>query len=94
MAKREKLGIHADIERIMLDTIADIVRASLAPRARKIEPLEKARVSLEVVKHLVRTEHEMKIIEQKAYIRIESLLVETSKMTNGWIKYLAQNPAK
>ncbi len=36
----------------------------------------------------------MKIIDQKTYIRTESLLVETSKMTNGWIKYLVQNPAK
>ncbi len=30
----------------------------------------------------------MKIIEQKAYLRMEHMLVEASKMTNGWIKYL------
>ena len=95
LPKREKLGIHAEIERIMIDTIADIVRASLAPRVRKTDSLEKARVSIEVLKHLIRTEYELKVIEQKAYIRIESLLVEASKMTNGWIKYLqTQNPPK
>jgi hypothetical protein len=74
--------------------MAEIICASLVQRPKKIEPLEKARVSLEVVKHLIRTEHEMTIIDQKTYIRIESLLVETSKMTNGWIKYLTQNPTK
>lgn len=60
--------------------MTEIIRASLAQRPKKNEPLEKARVSLEVIKHLIRTEHEMAIIEQKAYIRIESLLIKTSKM--------------
>lgn len=74
--------------------MTEIIRASLTTRPKKIEPLEKARVSLEVIKHLVRTEYELKIIDQKTYIRIESSLIETSKMTNGWIKYLTQNPTK
>jgi hypothetical protein len=77
-----------------LDAIKEIIQASLTQKSRKIEFLEKARVLIEIVKHLIRIEYEMKIIGQKAYIRIESLLIETSKMTNGWIKYLAQNPAK
>jgi len=40
------------------------------------------------LKHFVRTEHELKIIDEKTYIRIEMLIIETSKMTNGWIKYI------
>ena len=94
LPKREKLGIHADIERVTLDTMTEIIRASLLQRSKKIDSLEKVRVSIEVIKHLIRTEYELKIIVQKTYIRIESLLVEISKMTNGWIKYLTQNPTK
>jgi len=71
-----------------------IIGASFAPKIRKGELLEKVRVTLEIAKHLVRTEYELKIITQRQYIHVEGLLVETSKMTNGWIKYLAQIPAK
>lgn len=69
-----------------------IIDASLAQRTTKALSLEQARISLEILKHLVRTEHELKIITEKQYLNVEALLVETSKMTNGWIKYITQNP--
>ncbi len=76
--------------------MGDIIRAAFARKSQKIMILEDVRTSLEVLKHLVRTEHELHIIEEKSYLRIAVLIVETSKMANGWIKYLAtqtQNPA-
>lgn len=94
ISKRDKLGIHAYIERITLETMSDIIRASLMPKHQKRELLESVRISLEVLKHLVRTEHESGIIPERAYIELVTLLVETSKMTNGWIRYLTQNPAR
>lgn len=94
ISKRDKLGIHAHIERIALETMSDIIRASLMPKHQKQEILESVRVSLEVLKHLIRTEHESGVIPEKSYMELAALLVETSKMTNGWIRYLAQNPAR
>ncbi len=91
--KRDKLGIHAHIERMTLDVMKNIISASLSRKNQKLEILEYARVELEVLKNLIRTEYELKIIPEKTYIYTESLLVETSKMTNGWIKYITQNPA-
>ena len=92
MPKRDKLGIHARIEQIALETMNNIIRAALSPKNHKLPFLESARLSLEVLKHLVRTEYEMNIIAEKVYIRIEYHIIETSKMTNGWIKYITQNP--
>lgn len=74
--------------------MSDIIRAAFATKIQKLPILERVRVSLEVLKHLVRTEHELRIIDEKTYLRIAALTVETSKMINGWIKYLAQNPAQ
>ncbi len=74
----------------------NIIRAAFARRSAKLPILEQVRVSIEVLKHLVRTEHELKIIEEKSYLRIAALIVETSKMANGWIKFIAtqtQTPA-
>ena len=88
LTKRDKLGIHAEIESVALLTFKDIVSASLSPKAQKQPALERTRTSLEILKHLVRIEYELKIIDQKTYLRIEGLLVETSKQANGWLKYL------
>ncbi len=76
-----------------VDAMKNIISASLSRKNQKLEILEYTRVELEVLKNLIRTEYELKIIPEKTYIYTESLLVETSKMTNGWIKYITQNPA-
>ena len=97
LQKSDKLGIHTQIERITLDTLRDIIRAAFSRKMHKLSTLEHVRVSLEVLKHLIRTEHELHIIDEKSYLRISILIVETSKMANGWIKYLVaqtQNPAE
>lgn len=73
--------------------MSDIIRAAFAHKNEKLPILEGVRVSLEVLKHLVRTEHELRIIDEKTYLRIAELIIETSKMANNWIKYLTQNPA-
>lgn len=72
--------------------MSNIIRAAFSSKDEKLPFLEKARLSLEVLKHLVRTEYEMDIVSEKAYIRAEQHIIETSKMTNGWIRYLAQTP--
>lgn len=92
MSKRDKLGIHAKIEALALETIRDIIGAALSPKNQKLPSLERARLSLEILKHLVRIEHELKIISEKTYISLEYRIVETSKMVNGWMKYITQTP--
>jgi len=68
------------------------LEAVFSHKTEKIKSLEKARILVEKLKHLTRIEYEEKIILQRQYIQIELLLVECSKMTNGWIKYLTQDP--
>ncbi len=97
LPKCDKLGIHAEIERVTLDAMSGIIRAAFARKSQKTPILEEVRIALEVLKHLIRTEHELHIIEEKSYLRIAALIIETSKMANGWMKYVAaqtQNPAK
>lgn len=75
--------------------MSNIIRASILPKHNKEDLLTETRLSLEVIKHLIRTEYDLKIIDQKTYIRLEGLTVELSRMITGWIKYLKiQNPAK
>lgn len=87
--KRDKLGIHQQVEQLTLTILTDIIRTALTKRNDKLTILEHVRVSLEVLKHLVRTEYELKIIPAKTYWYTQKMLVEISKMANGWIKYLS-----
>lgn len=92
LSKRDKLGIHKHIEEISLLLFDNILEAVFSHKTEKIKSLEKARMLIEKLKNLIRLEYEEKILSQKQYIQTESLLVECSKMINGWIKYLTQNP--
>ncbi|MDO8564553.1 MAG: four helix bundle protein [bacterium] len=86
-SKRDKLGIHARIEAQCLHALELAIEAAFKPTTQKLGDLKNLRVRAEVLKHLVRTEHELQIIDDKTYLRISEQLVEISKMTNGWINY-------
>jgi len=92
--KADKLGIHKEIENKMIRCFSLAISAAYENKIRKREILEKLRIEIEVLKQLVRAEHEMHIISKKSYLDLSAKLQESSKMTNGWLKYLStQNPA-
>jgi len=64
-----------------------LVEAAFNRKDTKMKTLEVARVHAEVLKHLIRTEHELNVIDEKIYLRLAKDLVEISKMINGWISY-------
>lgn len=90
IGKRDKFGIWLRIENTCLEVTHLIIRASFTNKNSKNILLESARVEIEVLKRLVRIAYELKIIESKIYLQLESDLQEISRMTNGWIKYLTQ----
>ncbi len=69
-----------------------IIISSFEVKNNKLTILNSARIKIEVLKRLFRVAYELNIIENKKYIDIELDLQEISKMTNGWIKYLKENP--
>lgn len=88
ISKRDRFGIYLKIENICLELIDLTITASLEIKNNKLLILNSARIKIEVLKRLTRIAYELKIIENKKYLNLESDLQEISKMTNGWIKYL------
>jgi four helix bundle protein len=86
--KKDKFGIYVRIENFCLDIIILITEAALQARGNKFLLLNSARIKIETLKRLIRITNELKIVENKKYIELESELQEISKMINGWIKYL------
>jgi len=85
--KKNRYGIHADIEQRVLLLLEKSIEASLLTGQQKQVCISNIRIVVETIKHLVRMEHNMHIIPQKKYIAIQSLLVELSKMSLGWERY-------
>ena len=68
------------------------IEASLLPKQRKALVLKKLRVKMEIMKQMIRLANELKIYSDSVYLSLQEKLQEISKMTNGWLKYLKQNP--
>jgi len=66
------------------------IESAFSPTNLKLDILQKLRIKTNVLKNLVRTEYEIKIIDTKTYLRISEQLVEISKMTNGWINFVTK----
>lgn len=95
LPKGDKLGIHKEIENKTITVFSLVISAVYANKNKKVEILENLRVELEVLKQLIRAEYEIHILPEKSYILISEKIVEASKMTNGWLKYLTtQKPAE
>lgn len=89
-SKRDKLGIHSLVETQVITILSLAVESAFKSRTQKQLTLETMRVNIEILKHLIRTEHELAILDIKTYIRLSEQLVEISRMTNGWISYITQ----
>ena len=80
------------MENIILEIFDLSISASFELKSNKLALLNSSRIKIEILKRLFRIMHEIEIIEKKKYIELEFDLIEISKMTNGWIKYLKENP--
>jgi len=95
MPKRDKLGIHKVIEEKSLKILCQAIDTALHAKTEKIQLLFELRREIETLKHLIRIENELGIIQEKTYLNLSQLLVNISMMATGWQKSLqTQNPQK
>jgi len=90
LPKQEKLGIHKTIENICIEILSLSIEASFQSKLYKKETLEKLRIKIGVLQNIIRTENELKIIDDKTYLKIAEQTIEISKQTNGWLNSLTQ----
>ncbi|OGI25559.1 MAG: hypothetical protein A3J76_05770 [Candidatus Moranbacteria bacterium RBG_13_45_13] len=92
LPKKERFGIFQKIENICLDILILSNAAVLEKKINKSALLNSSRIKTETLKKLIRMTFELNIIDQKKYFYLELDLEEISKMANGWLKYLKENP--
>lgn len=70
------------------------IEAALADREIKLPIVTKLKSAVETLKLLIRLEHELAILAPTDYLATEGALIEISRMTAGWIKYLQNSHKK
>ena len=73
-----------------IEILSLAIESAFRPKSVKLNSLEILRIKTNVLKNIVRTEYEIKVIDMRTYIRISEQLVEISKMTNGWINFVTE----
>lgn len=87
LPKRDKLGLHANIEEICLRILDLSIRASLDLSSTKHNIVRELRIYIESLKYLIRTEFELKIIKENQYLSLQEKLQGISKEAAGWERY-------
>lgn len=94
LPKRDKLGIHATIEKYCVELFSVTIAAAFDGGQSKLASLKIARIRSQVLANLLRTEHELGITTGKTYLYLSVQLTEIGKMLNGWITYQTQKESR
>ena len=93
ISKSHRQTIGTKIDRLLLEILDLSFRATYANGTRKIDLITESITKSDLAKFFLTVAWECKIIDDKKYIRISTILVEAGKMLFGWKEYLQnKNP--
>lgn len=73
-------------EAVLLEILETIIMASSLSKQEKLPILKKASAKVDILRVLFTLGHDLKIIDNKKYQVLDSLLREIGRMIGGWIK--------
>lgn len=81
------------MDKLLLEILDLTFRASYSSGLKKLDLVSESVIKNDLLKFFLTVMWECKIMEDKKYIRISTILVEASKMLSGWKEYLQnKNP--
>lgn len=86
--KKDQYLLGRRCEEYLLDFMEAVVGATSVHREEKLDLLIGASAKFEILKMLLRMARELKMIDNKKYLFLESRLQEIGKMLGGWIRSL------
>ncbi|MBI4065822.1 four helix bundle protein [Candidatus Kaiserbacteria bacterium] len=86
VSKQDRYTIWQRSENLILDVIEAILLASQSGKAEKLPFLETASVKLNLLRVLIRLTKDVKAIDNKRYIVLETDIDEIGRMLGGWIR--------
>lgn len=89
--KKDRFTVFERCEQAMLDVLEAIILASGQRKEEKTSTLDNAGLKLNVLRVFIRLLKDIKAIDTKKYVRLESMVDEIGRMLGGWIKSTKSN---
>ncbi|MEK7653601.1 MAG: diversity-generating retroelement protein Avd [Patescibacteria group bacterium] len=86
--KKDKYALGGKCETQIIQIMELIFLASAAPREKKKEIISEASAKFDLLKLFIRLANDLKILDRKKYLIIQSYLQEIGRMIGGWQKSL------
>ena len=86
LPKQDRYTLWQKCETILLDTLEVLLLASQSSKTEKLSILEKASLNLNMFRIFVRLSKEVKAIDDKKYMMLQTSTDEIGRMLGGWIK--------
>lgn len=86
VSKQDRYTIWQRCENCILDVLEAILLASQSGKVEKLPVLESASVQLNVLRVLIRLTKDMRTIDNKKYLVLETHIDEIGRMLGGWIR--------
>ena len=86
--KKDRYSLGQKIDTLTLTIFEQVIAAGMASRDKKLVILERAIVSLDLLKILLRLAKDIQALDNKKYLQLEQALQEIGRMLGGWRKSL------
>ncbi|OGE76525.1 MAG: hypothetical protein A3C85_03820 [Candidatus Doudnabacteria bacterium RIFCSPHIGHO2_02_FULL_48_21] len=86
--KKDKYALGNKCEMYIIATIELLIEAGSAPKEQKLALLKKANVKFDALKFFLRAAHDLKILDNKKYLLLQTHIQEIGRMLGGWQRSL------
>ncbi len=84
--RSERYSLWMRCEDGTLAVLEDLLSVGYMPTSERADFLTKTGIRLDRIRVLLRLSHDIKILNQKKYIAVQTQLDEIGRMLGGWIK--------
>ena len=88
--KQDRYTLFERADNTMLEVLSGIFTASNQPKVQKLKTLEEVSNNLNLLRLSVRLMKDIKALDNKKYLNLQSDIEEVGRMLGGWIRSLKE----
>ncbi|MEK7496856.1 MAG: diversity-generating retroelement protein Avd [Patescibacteria group bacterium] len=88
--KKDKYALGSACERYLTTTLELLLAAGSVPKNDKLNYLQQANVKFDALKFFIRLARELKLLDSKKYLTLQTNIQEIGRMLGGWQRSLGQ----
>ncbi len=86
--KKDKYTLGNTCEQYIISTLEYLLAAGNASKIEKKPLIQQANLKFDALKFFIRISHELKLLDDKKYLALQTIIQEIGRMLGGWQKSL------